>query len=197
MIFKGTIGTNGTITALPATHNAGWTYRVITAGTYAGIKCEIGDLIICVTDGTADNNAHWTVAQTNIDGAVIGPASSTENNIALFSGTNGKSIKDSGVTLDTSSGSTTKWLTEKGTWTTPTAANVGAVAASAGVTAVTWDPINKKLTRTINGTAADVVTIATIKTALGLAKADVGLSNVTNHAQVTSLQWDTTNKKLT
>ena len=198
MIFKGTIGSSGaTVTTLPATHNAGWTYRVITAGTYAGIKCEIGDLIICITDGTADNNAHWTVAQTNIDGAVIGPASSTENNLVLFGGTNGKSIKDSGVTLNTSSGSTTKWLTEKGTWTTPTAANVGAVAASAGVTAVTWDSINKKLIRTINGTTADVVTIATIKTALGLAKADVGLGSVTNHAQVTSLQWDTTNKKLT
>lgn len=71
MLFKGTIGTNGTVTALPATHNTGWTYRVITAGTYAGVKCEIGDLIICITDGTAANNSHWTVAQTNIDGAVV------------------------------------------------------------------------------------------------------------------------------
>ena len=71
MLFKGTIGTNGTVTALPATHNVGWTYRVITAGTYAGVKCEVGDLIICIADGTAANNAHWTVAQTNIDGAVI------------------------------------------------------------------------------------------------------------------------------
>lgn len=71
------------------------------------------------------------------------------------------------------------------------------VPTSAGVTAVTWDGTNKKLTRTINGTTADVVTIGTIKTALNLAKGDVGLGNVTNHAQVTSLQWDTTNKKLT
>ena len=71
MLFKGTIGTGGTVTSLPATHNIGWTYRVITAGTYAGVKCEIGDLIICVADGTAENNSHWTVAQTNIDGAVI------------------------------------------------------------------------------------------------------------------------------
>jgi hypothetical protein len=71
MIFKGTIGTGGTVTALPASHNAGWTYRVITAGTYAGIVCEVGDLIICTTDGTAASNSHWTVAQTNIDGAII------------------------------------------------------------------------------------------------------------------------------
>lgn len=71
MLFKGTIGTGGTVTSLPATHNVGWTYRVITAGTYAGVKCEIGDLIICIADGTTASNAHWTVAQTNIDGAVI------------------------------------------------------------------------------------------------------------------------------
>ena len=93
MIFKGTIGTSGTVTALPNTHNAGWTYRVVTAGTYAGIVCEVGDLIICITDGTAANNAHWTVAQTNIDGAVTGPASATNNGIALFNGTTGKIIK--------------------------------------------------------------------------------------------------------
>ena len=56
------------------------------------------------------------------------------------------------------------------------------VATSAGVTAVTWDSTNKKLTRTINGTAADVVTIGTIKTALELAKSDVGLGSVDNTA---------------
>ncbi len=61
MVFKGTIGTGGTVTALPATHKQGWTYRVITAGTYAGKVCEIGDMIICVTDGTAASNDHWTV----------------------------------------------------------------------------------------------------------------------------------------
>lgn len=95
MVFKGTIGTGGTVTALPTTHNIGWTYKVITAGTYAGVTCEIGDLIICIADGTAANNAHWTVAQTNLDGAVIGPASATSGNIVLFDGTTGKLIKNS------------------------------------------------------------------------------------------------------
>lgn len=73
MIFKGTIGTGGTVTALPTTYSAGWTYRVITAGTYAGIVCEIGDLIIAVINrsGSGNLNSDWTVAQTNIDGAVI------------------------------------------------------------------------------------------------------------------------------
>lgn len=100
MIFKGTIGSSGaTVTELPATHSTGWTYKVITAGTYAGMKCEIGDMIVCLTDGTAANNSHWTVIQTNIDGAVTGPASATANHIATFSDAAGKVIKDSGFTI--------------------------------------------------------------------------------------------------
>ena len=102
MLFKGTIGTGGTVTALPATHNAGWTYKVITAGTYAGKVCEVGDMIMCITDGTAASDAHWTVVQTNIDGAVTGPASSTNGHIAIFNGTTGKIVKDSGYTIATS-----------------------------------------------------------------------------------------------
>ena len=48
------------------------------------------------------------------------------------------------------------------------------------VTAVSYDTTNKKLTVTINGQTADVVTVATIKTDLSLSKSDVGLSNVEN-----------------
>lgn len=101
MIFKGTIGTGGTVTALPATHEAGWTYKVATAGTYAGIVCEVGDMIICVADGTAANNAHWTVVQNNIDGAVTGPTSATVGNIATFSNANGKVVQDGGKSIST------------------------------------------------------------------------------------------------
>ncbi len=97
MIFKGTIGTGGTVTELPVIHNVGWTYRVITAGTYAGVTCEIGDMITCITTGNADNNSHWTVYQTNIDGAVVGPASATDGRLAVFNGTSGKIVKDSGI----------------------------------------------------------------------------------------------------
>lgn len=72
MIFKGTLGTGGTVTALPTTYKTGWTYRVITAGTYAGQDCEVGDLIIALVDrdGTGNLDSDWTVAQTNIDGAI-------------------------------------------------------------------------------------------------------------------------------
>ena len=102
MVFKGTIGTGGTVTSLPTTHSQGWTYKVITAATYAGKVCEVGDMIICVADGTVAADADWTVVQTNIDGAVTGPASSTGDHIAAFNGTSGKVIKDSGYTIATS-----------------------------------------------------------------------------------------------
>jgi len=39
LVFKGTLGTSNdgaTVTSLPNTHKQGWTYKVVTAGTYAG-----------------------------------------------------------------------------------------------------------------------------------------------------------------
>ena len=68
MVFKGVVNS---ASGLPATHYQGWTYKVGTAGSYVGTYCEIGDLIICVTDGTSANNAHWAVIQNNVDGAVF------------------------------------------------------------------------------------------------------------------------------
>lgn len=53
MVFKGSLGTGGTITSLPAAAkaNTGYTYKVITAGTYASIAAKVGDTFI--SDGTA------------------------------------------------------------------------------------------------------------------------------------------------
>lgn len=56
--YKGTIGTGGTVTSLPASHAVGDVYVVSTAGTYAGKACEVGDYIICKTAGSSANNAH-------------------------------------------------------------------------------------------------------------------------------------------
>lgn len=52
MIFKGSLGTGGTITTLPAAAkgNTGFTYKVITNGTYASIAAKVGDTFI--SDGT-------------------------------------------------------------------------------------------------------------------------------------------------
>ena len=98
MIFKGILDNTHN---LPDTHETGWTYRVNKAGTYAGKVCEIGDLVICIADGLSANDSHWTVAQTNIDGAVIGPNASTVNAVSTFADATGKIIKDNPkVTID-------------------------------------------------------------------------------------------------
>lgn len=48
MVFKGTLGTGGTITTLPtaAASNEGYTYKVITAGTYASQAAKVGDVFV-------------------------------------------------------------------------------------------------------------------------------------------------------
>jgi hypothetical protein len=102
MIFKGVIDCSANPN-YPAA-DRGWTYRVSVAGKIggaSGINVEAGDLLLCLTDGTASGNqatvgANWTIAQTNLDGAVIGPASAVSGNYAVFSGTSGKLIADGG-----------------------------------------------------------------------------------------------------
>jgi hypothetical protein len=107
LIFKGVLGTDtGMISSLPpnnidSSYKQGWTYKVGTAGIYAGQDCEVGDTIYCTADGTTANNANWTIIQTNIDGTVIGPSEST-GGVAVFTGTTGKAIRDSGFTMGTS-----------------------------------------------------------------------------------------------
>ena len=82
MVFKGTLGTNGTITAIPTTDVVkGDTYKVITAGTYAGSVCKVGDLLIAITSGspkaTADN---WVyVPSGNENETTVSYSTTTQN----------------------------------------------------------------------------------------------------------------------
>jgi hypothetical protein len=81
MQFKGTLGTTtdgGTVQALPTPYSQGDAYKVVTAGTYAGKVCEIGDLIIALKDASTLTNSDWVVVQSNIDGAVTGPANAVD-----------------------------------------------------------------------------------------------------------------------
>ena len=102
MIFKGVIDCSASPNY--PTADAGWSYRVSVAGKIggaSGVNVEAGDLLLCLLDGTASGNhatvgARWSIVQTNIDGAVIGPASVTDARLAMFSGTTGKLIADSG-----------------------------------------------------------------------------------------------------
>ena len=108
--YKGTIGTGGTVTSLPASHAVGDVYVVSTAGTYAGKACEVGDYIICKTAGTSANNAHWDVVngenQVDNKSASLAAAGSSVT-IATIDGTN--------VTISTPS--TWTGLTKTGTIT--------------------------------------------------------------------------------
>ena len=79
MRFKGTIGLisignytiNGTRAEFPSkTAEVGDTYRVVTAGIYATIQCEVGDLLICIKADPTGETTAWTVAQTNINGQI-------------------------------------------------------------------------------------------------------------------------------
>lgn len=93
MVFKGTIGTGGTVTNLPTSNvHVGDTYRVITAGTYANQTCEVGDLIIAMTATPT-----WTVAQTNIDGAITSLTNGT--NIIITGSGSSRTISHSTYTL--------------------------------------------------------------------------------------------------
>lgn len=109
MIFKGTIGTGGSVTQLPTSkYKTGWTYRVITGGTYAGNVCEVGDMLIALNDGPSSGSSvidnDWVSVQGNIDGAVIAPNNLTSNQLVvgnngtdtvktLSAGTNGHILK--------------------------------------------------------------------------------------------------------
>ena len=66
LVYQGTVGSGGTVSDLPAAHTQGWYYVVKTAGTYAGVSCEAGDMIICKSTGTTASNDDWDVIQANI-----------------------------------------------------------------------------------------------------------------------------------
>lgn len=88
-----------TTSGLPlAANNAGQMWRVIEAGEYAGQNCEIGDLIIALTNN-ATQPSDFMVIQANIDGAITGPATAVDGNLVAFDGATGNVVKDSGITM--------------------------------------------------------------------------------------------------
>ena len=98
LVYKGTIGTNGTITSLNVAAKVGDVY-VAVAGAPAvnSVALEAGDMIIAKTAGDGTNTQPtWTAIQTNINGAV------TTNNTELA--TNKLIIADGSKRIRTASG---------------------------------------------------------------------------------------------
>lgn len=104
LIYKGVIDCS-TNPNYPSA-NAGELYIVSVAGKIGGASgsdVEVGDMLICNTDSTASGNqetvgAYWNAIQKNIEGYIIGPASSTNNTIPVFDGTTGKLLKQGIIT---------------------------------------------------------------------------------------------------
>ena len=84
MLYKGSLGTGGTITALPtaSASNEGFTYKVITSGTYAGQSAKVGDVFI-------SNGTEWTIIPSGDEpeGTVISVGMSVPIGLKIKEGT--------------------------------------------------------------------------------------------------------------
>lgn len=103
--FGITITDDTTLFSALTKYSAGWTWKVASSdrSAVAGFDkpLEAGDMVIATSDITSStySASDWTVIQTNIDGAVTGPASAVDADIAVFDGTTGKVIKDGGIKI--------------------------------------------------------------------------------------------------
>ena len=107
MIIKGTLGDDGTVTELPTVYKTGWTYRIITAGTYAGQVCEIGDMITAFVSREEEDtpeDSDWVVNQTNIDGAIT-DTTNKDGYIVINRNNSSITIDHSDITTESSTSS--------------------------------------------------------------------------------------------
>ena len=117
MQFKGSLGTDGTITTLPAasSSNEGYVYKVITAGTYASQAADVGDTFI--SDGT-----QWVLIPSGDE------PSGTVTSVATGTGLTGGPITSSGTISLATSGVTA------GTYNSVTVDAYGRVTSGSSVT---------------------------------------------------------------
>ena len=208
MRFKGTIGLtsvnsytiNGVASEFPSkTATVGDTYRVVTTGRYAGVQCEVGDLLICITADPTGENTAWTVAQTNINGQIYHTINGVQkgfysNDTDTFS-----------IFAPTTAGALGQVLTSKGGNSAPIWTNQSEIIAG-GLT----DAAKKALFTTLTYTN-DVLTVTiggTTKTATirGRRAIDVNSTEVLSTSDSTALKfingsgvsfiWDSRNKNL-
>ena len=208
MRFKGTIGLNlpnnytinGEEAEFPSkTAAVGDTYRVVSPGLYAGIQCEIGDLLICIQADPTGETTDWTVAQTNINGQIYHTINGVQkgfysNDTDTFS-----------IFAPTTAGAPGQVLTSKGgnsapIWTDQSeiiAGNLTDEAKKALFTNLTY--IDDTLTVTIGGTTR-TTTISgrravNVNSEEKLSTSDSTALNFISGNGV-SFTWDNTNKNL-
>ena len=173
MQFKGTVGTNGTIswdtlnTYSPSTHE-GWMYKVITAGYVShDVQAQVGDAV--VSDGTnwivipsGDESFTDTWRQINVNGSQL-LASGISTGVLNF--VNGDNITFTGsgnnITIGVASGYSIPSTTQQNSWT-------------AKQDALGYTPVNKAgdtMTGnlTIQGTSSNPAELNLTESALNLA----------------------------
>lgn len=208
MRFKGTIGLtsannyiiNGVEAEFPSkTAEVGDTYRIVTAGRYAGVQCEVGDLLICIIADSTGKNTAWTVAQTNINGQIYHTINGVQkgfysNDTDTFS-----------IFAPTTAGALGQVLTSRGgnsapIWTNQSEITAGGLtdaAKKALFTALTYT--NDILTVTIGGTTKTATIhgrrAVNVNSTEVLAISDSTALKFVNGSGV-SFIWDSKNKNL-
>lgn len=208
MRFKGTIGLtsannyiiNGTEAEFPSkTAKVGDTYRVVTAGRYDGVQCEVGDLLICITADSTGKNTAWTVVQTNINGQIYHTINGVQkgfysNDTSTFS-----------IFAPTTAGALGQVLTSRGgnsapIWTNQSEIIAGGLtdaAKKALFTTLTY--INDVLTVTIGGTTKTATIhgrrAVNVNSTEVLSISDSTALNFKNGNGI-SFTWDSTKKNL-
>lgn len=117
MVFKGSLGTGGTITALPTngSANVGDTYKVITAGTYANKSADEGDTFICLTKTSNSNTWELIPSGDEPSGTVTSVGMSVPTGLSVA----GTPITSSGTLAVTfASGYSIPTTAKQGNWDT-------------------------------------------------------------------------------
>ena len=178
---KTKVGSNNAVTAADFTANQSSADDVtFIQGTNVTLTTDTTNRTITV----AATDTTYNVATTSAAGLMSAADKTKLDGIATGATANTGTI--TGIKMNGASKGTSG-VVDLGTVITAHQDISGKADKSATVSTVTYDGTNKKLTKTINGTTTDVVTVATLKTDLGLSKSDVGLSNVGNFKAVSTV----------
>lgn len=208
MRFKGTIGLNslnnytinGDDAEFPSkTAAVGDTYRVVSSGRYAGIQCEIGDLLICIKADPTGETTDWTVAQTNINGQIYHTINGTQK------GFYSNDTESFSIFAPTTSGAPSQVLISAGPNRVPIWANQSDIIAgnltdeAKKALFTTLNYANDELTVTIGGTTKTAIIrgrrAVNVNSEEKLSTSDSTALNFISGNGV-SFNWDSTNKNL-
>ncbi|MBO7695148.1 MAG: hypothetical protein J6T10_21210 [Methanobrevibacter sp.] len=151
-------------------------------GDAANVQAALEELFAMVqqsgvTGVKGNNESNYRQGNVNLTPGNIGAVAANEaisgaTHTKIKYDSKGLVIEGSDATLDDIADGSTRKLSDY-------------APKSTAVTYVAYDTVNKKLTKTINGSTTDVVSVATLKV-------DLGLDNVTNNAQIKGLGTGTT-----